>query len=148
MAYNSESHGFSLQSLYRHVSLSTAGKSNEPCLLVIRDTRGHRFGAVVPDTFRIQDREKFYGSGETFVFTLEEEEEKSKVWRFAHSNFYVIFCSHDNLSVGSGDGHPAIWLDSDLDKGRSDVCPTYQSEPLVPGGDFQVSSVEVWIFDE
>ncbi len=155
LAFNSEADGFSLQSLYRRVDLSSRGQLNCPSLLVIRDTRNRRFGAVVPDAFRIQDREKFYGSGETFVFRLESgvglvgdlQEEGFKVWKFAHTNYYVIFCSHDCLSVGSGDGHPALQVDSDLNVGRSDRCPTYDNDPLTPDEDFVVSSLEVWTFD-
>jgi len=149
LTFSTEVDGFSLKSLYRRANVAVPEGQSAPSLLVVRATDGSRFGAVVPDAFRIQEREKFYGSGETFVFRLSTpgDEADFRVWPFAHTNFYVIFCSSDVLSVGSGDGHPAVQIDGDLNVGRSDECPTYgNSEPLTPQRDFVVQTLEVWNF--
>jgi len=39
-----------------------------PTILVIKDTKGHVFGAYVSDTWKYS--ESFYGRGETFLFTF------------------------------------------------------------------------------
>lgn len=51
------------------------------------------------------------------------------------------------LTVGAGDGHFGIWLDSNLNQGRTQACQTYNNEPLTSQGDFTVKSVECWTFD-
>lgn len=38
----------------------------------------------------------------------------------------------------------AIWIDQKMNKGISENCPTFNSPPLVEGGQFSVSDIEVW----
>ena len=60
-------------------------------------------------------------------------------------NDYLIFCEHDYLSVGGGDGKYGLWLDGVLEKGISSHCMTFGNEPLSEEGEkFEVVGVEVW----
>jgi hypothetical protein len=63
LVYSTSRHGTSLATLYRKAS------QQAPCVLVVRDSGGHVFGAFTPEAWRIAPR--FYGTGETFVFQLE-----------------------------------------------------------------------------
>ena len=65
--------GFSLATIYRRMS----SHLHRPALLVIRDTNGHRFGAFVSEAFHV--KEKSFGSGESFVFRIGDEDEGLQV---------------------------------------------------------------------
>jgi hypothetical protein len=66
LMFSTELHGFLLSTLYRKVK-SWSG----PTLLVVKDKRGHRFGAFVTESFKPDD--KIHGGGECFVFRLKHK---------------------------------------------------------------------------
>jgi len=115
---------------------------SRPAVLLIRDMEGHRFGAFVAEAFRIS--EKSYGNGETFVFSLNKA---LQVWKWTCKNNFFVLCSDKALCVGIDDGKFAIYLDENLNRGRSQSCETFDNEPLSPSGDFHVAEIEVWIFE-
>lgn len=47
-------------------------------------------------------------------------------------------------------GHNALWLDQELNHGRTQDCDTFNNEPLTGDGrqDFVIRSVEVWAIQE
>jgi hypothetical protein len=68
-----------------------------------------------------------------------------KAFPYSGVNDYVMFCEHDYLSVGGGDGRYGLWLDSNLERGVSSQCMTFGNEALSEEGDkFDVMGVEVW----
>ena len=68
-----------------------------------------------------------------------------KAFPYTGENDFTIFCQHEYLSVGGGDGHYGLWLDANLNKGVSDSCPTFGNEALSDDGSkFDVLGVEVW----
>jgi hypothetical protein len=139
--FRTSHHGFSLRSLYRKFQNERA-----PALLVIEDTDGSVFGALL--THPIRESETFYGTGESFLFTCRP---RWNCWKWAgHNNMFVRGNSNE-LTVGASNGHFGIWLDSNLDQGRTEACETFGNEPLTKGfnlkGDFTVKSVECWTFD-
>ncbi|CAG5124269.1 unnamed protein product, partial [Candidula unifasciata] len=79
------------------------------------------FGAYLSNTIRPNDT--FYGSGATFLFT-----------------FYPTFKVSDCV------GHFGLWLDGDLNKGRSHTCATFCNDVLAKEEDFSILQLEVWRF--
>lgn len=68
-----------------------------------------------------------------------------KAFPYSGINDFMIYCQRDYLSVGGGDGRYGLWLDSDLENGISETCPTFGNEPLSDDGKkFDVLGVEVW----
>jgi len=68
-----------------------------------------------------------------------------KAFPYSGMNDYMMFCEQGFLSVGGGDGHYGLWLDSSFEKGISSSCPTFGNEPLSEDGTkFDVLGVEVW----
>ncbi|KAJ5510401.1 TLDc [Penicillium expansum] len=68
-----------------------------------------------------------------------------KAFPYSGVNDYMIFCETGFLSLGGGDGHYGLWLDSGLEKGVSSACQTFGNEPLSDEGvKFDVLGVEVW----
>ncbi|KAJ5555151.1 hypothetical protein N7535_007594 [Penicillium sp. DV-2018c] len=68
-----------------------------------------------------------------------------KAFPYSGVNDYMIFCETGFLSLGGGDGHYGLWIDSSLEKGVSASCQTFGNEPLSDEGiKFDVLGVEVW----
>ncbi|KAI9825324.1 MAG: hypothetical protein M1819_000570 [Sarea resinae] len=71
-----------------------------------------------------------------------------KAFPYSGVNDYMIFCEHGFLSVGGGEGHYGLWLDSVLEKGISSPCPTFGNEALSDeGAKFDILGVEIWAVD-
>ncbi|KAL4926928.1 putative oxidative stress response protein Oxr1 [Aspergillus undulatus] len=68
-----------------------------------------------------------------------------KAFPYSGVNDYMMFCETGFLSLGGGDGHYGLWLDSILEKGVSASSQTFGNEPLSDEGvKFDVIGVEVW----
>jgi len=157
LLFSTESHGFSLSTVYRVVKEKDP-ECKIPVLLLIRDTSNHRFGAFLSQGPKLC--EKSFGCGETFVFSLTSEKtcenndddddgntcRKIFKWNGDPKKNLFIVCSSDCLSVGIDDGKFAIYLDSALNQGRSQSCLTFNNDPLTPNEDFIASQVEMWTF--
>ncbi|CAI6339100.1 unnamed protein product [Periconia digitata] len=77
--------------------------------------------------------------------TATPERIRFKAFPYSGVNDYMIFCEHQYLSVGGGDGHYGLWLDDNLEQGVSSTCPTFGNEPLSDeGSKFEVLGVELW----
>uniref|UniRef100_A0A8B9U529 TLDc domain-containing protein n=1 Tax=Anas zonorhyncha TaxID=75864 RepID=A0A8B9U529_9AVES len=126
--------GFSLRTLYRR-----AGPLSSPALLLIRDTDAQAFGAFFATAIHMSN--KFYGTGETFLFSFSPE---LKVFRWTGRNNFFVKGDVDLLMVGGGSGRFGLWLDGDLHHGGSHPCETFNNESLSPRGDFCVQDLEVW----
>lgn len=64
-------------------------------------------------------------------------------------NDYMMFCTHDFLSIGGGDGKYGLWLDSSLEHAISSTCPAFGNDPLASELEqdrkFAIVGVEVWL---
>lgn len=115
----------------------------------------------------------YFGTGESFVFTLSPEVRCYKWVGARHtgaaaaageadgtksgaagasscvampqSHMPQMFQAADarTLLIGGGGGGAAIRLDHDFCKCSSRQCDTFASPPLVPSGDFECATVEV-----
>ncbi|XP_067867740.1 nuclear receptor coactivator 7 isoform X2 [Heterodontus francisci] len=136
LAYSTSSHGFSLKTLYRKVA-----NTDSPVLLVLKDTHGQVFGALTSHPPRPSDR--FYGTGETFLYTFSLD---FKIFQWTGQNSFFIKGSLDSLVIGGGSGHFGLWLDEDLNHGRSNPCETFNNIVLSKNEDFKVQDLEAWTF--
>ncbi|XP_038652447.1 nuclear receptor coactivator 7 isoform X2 [Scyliorhinus canicula] len=136
LAYSTSLHGFSLKTLYRRVA-----DTDSPVLLVLKDTHDQVFGALTSHPPRPSDR--FYGTGETFLYTFGFD---FKIFQWTGENSFFIKASSDSLAIGGGSGHFGLWLDEDLNHGRSNRCETFNNIVLSKNEDFKVQDLEVWTF--
>ncbi|KAJ5538506.1 TLDc [Penicillium frequentans] len=68
-----------------------------------------------------------------------------KAFPYSGVNDYMMFCETGFLSLGGGDGHYGLWVDSGLEKGVSAPSQTFGNEPLSDEGiKFDILGVEVW----
>ncbi|CAJ0591322.1 unnamed protein product [Cylicocyclus nassatus] len=145
--YNSEKHGFSLTTLYR--KMIEFDEDLSPVLLIVRDTREHVFGAVVSGAIRPSDH--YTGTGDSCLLWrfLGEAPHTRELRNYAWTgeNQFFVNASKDSLSIGAGGGHYGLWLDADLNHGRSQKCETFDNEPLAgEKEDFIVQFVEAFGF--
>ncbi|KAE9412987.1 hypothetical protein Angca_010141 [Angiostrongylus cantonensis] len=145
--YNSEKHGFSLTTLYR--KMIEFDEDLSPVLLIIRDTREHVFGAVVSGAIRPSDH--YTGTGDSsllwrFLGEVPHTREL-RHYKWTGENQFFVNSAKDSLSIGAGGGHCGLWLDADLNHGRSQRCDTFDNEPLAgEKEDFIVQFIEAFGF--
>ncbi|XP_014091401.2 nuclear receptor coactivator 7 isoform X21 [Bactrocera oleae] len=136
LIFSTSQHGFSLNSLYRKMQ-----KLESPILIVIQDTENNVFGALTSCSLHVSDH--FYGTGESLLYKFNPS---FKVFHWTGENLYFIKGNMESLSIGAGDGRFGLWLDGDLNQGRSQSCSTYGNEPLAPQEDFVIKTLECWAF--
>lgn len=138
LVFSTSTHGFSLRNMMR--KLQTL---NGSLLLVLSDLTGNVFGAFLSGMPAIS--EHFEGTGETFLFTLKPE---LRTFNWTGENNFFYRCDNSCLVVGSSQGKFGLWLDRDLNKGRSQPCATFDSDHLTGvSEDFTLSTLECWAFE-
>lgn len=156
LLFSTSLHGVSLNSFY------SRSEDVHPTLLVVKDTSDHIFGAFVTGDWR--NNSSFYGTGESFLWTLSPE---VHVYKWTSSNDYFQFSDSTQIALGSGskkrhehyltektpendDNHftkdHGLWIGSDFSVGTSQVCDTYFNRCLASSPEFRISCVELWGF--
>eukprot|EP00794_Sanderia_malayensis_P012124 gene12124-13376_t len=138
LVYSTAVHGISLKTLYRNTLHLDA-----PILLVVVDQEGRVFGAFISDPPKVS--EGFYGTGESMLFTFEDDN-RIKVYRWSGTNTFFVKGDSKCLAIGGGDGLFGLWLDEDLYHGRSHSCKTFDNETLSSKEDFICGGLEAWAF--
>lgn len=138
LAFSTNTHGFSLASLYRRL----ASADTTPVLLVIQDTDHAVFGACISQPPQLMP-DKFVGTGESWLFTFFPS---FKVYPWTGENNYIMRSGNDNLIIGSSEGRFGLWLDENFNVGRSQSVATFDNKPLPGKEDFTINNVECWTF--
>ncbi|VDL72686.1 unnamed protein product [Nippostrongylus brasiliensis] len=129
----------------------------EQTLLLIKTTKGAKFGAYCSSSWaerndrRERTKSKYFGTGESFVWVLEEELELPIIYGWVGNNNehpdscpQMFMAAGDKLIViGSGDGD-AIRISEELTHGMSSACRTFGSPALVPSRSFDIHELEVF----
>ncbi|XP_013133646.1 PREDICTED: TBC1 domain family member 24 isoform X2 [Papilio polytes] len=162
LLYTTEEHGCSLTTFYVRV------EHHEPTLLMIKTCNNEVFGAYCSTRWfeRNQkdergNRQAYFGTGETFLFSLYPErakypwvgcsasaaaaEGKGEEHRVAHGSELFMAADSKMITIGGGDGQ-AIWMDENIRFGKTDRCSTFNNPPLCPSGDFEIRVLEVYGF--
>ncbi|KAE8892781.1 hypothetical protein PF005_g3817 [Phytophthora fragariae] len=137
--YSIEANGSSLETL-----LILAQKQS-PTLLVVKDADGNVFGGFASDEWHRAFH--YYGTGESFLFSFANSSTAGGFvkYQWSRKNSYFMLCSDESLIMGGG-GNFGLFLDSDLSRGSSGACETYNSPPLTTSQDFSCVHVELWGF--
>ena len=138
LLYSTEVHGVSLNTLHQRTSGCGC------CILAIKDDGDSVFGAFCSEWREPSESASFYGTGETFLFSVERLEglpplpsgkdeapprEAVHVHRWSGENSFFMFSHRDHFAVGSG-GHFGLWLDSELLHGTSGPSATFNNQCL------------------
>ncbi|CAF0847248.1 unnamed protein product [Rotaria sordida] len=138
LIFSTEAHGYSLNQLYRR---SLEVDHDTPSLIIIKDVEQNIFGAFTSHQLIVS--EGFYGTGESFLFTLHPE---FRVFNWSGYNEFFVKGDLHSIGFGSGEGTYGLWLDADLYHGRTCSTKTFNNEPLTTNEDFIIASIEVWTF--
>ncbi|XP_028160868.1 GTPase-activating protein skywalker isoform X2 [Ostrinia furnacalis] len=158
LLYTTEEHGCSLTTFYVRV------EHHEPTLLMIKTCNNEVFGAYCSTRWfeRNQkdergNRQAYFGTGETFLFSLYPErakypwvgvaapDSKGEDTRLSHGSELFMAADSKMITIGGGDGQ-AIWMDENIRFGKTDRCSTFNNPPLCPSGDFEIRVLEVYGF--
>ncbi|RUS90996.1 hypothetical protein EGW08_001213 [Elysia chlorotica] len=147
--FSSEVDGTTLRTLY------TRSQHAQHTILVIKSTDGSIFGAFCSEPWftrheKNQPHMSFFGTGETFVFTMYPSMKKfpwagATVQTRGHTSDHFMAGDDTMLIIGSGNGE-AIYLDNMMSSCRSTHCDTFVNEPLCEAQDFSCQVVEVFGF--
>ncbi|CEG35131.1 hypothetical protein, variant 1 [Plasmopara halstedii] len=137
--YSVEANGSSLETLL------TLAKKQSPTLLVVKDAKGNVFGGFASDEWHRAFN--YYGTGESFLFSFANTSAAGGFvkYQWSRKNSYFMLCSDESLIMGGG-GNFGLFLDSDLSRGTSGACETFNSPPLTVSQEFSCVQVELWGF--
>eukprot|EP00516_Mucochytrium_quahogii_P005199 CAMPEP_0203761278 /NCGR_PEP_ID=MMETSP0098-20131031/14393_1 /ASSEMBLY_ACC=CAM_ASM_000208 /TAXON_ID=96639 /ORGANISM=" , Strain NY0313808BC1" /LENGTH=795 /DNA_ID=CAMNT_0050655189 /DNA_START=137 /DNA_END=2521 /DNA_ORIENTATION=+ len=146
-AYNMKRYGMSALAIREAVS-----NKLQPLVLVVQSTDGFRFGAFLPTGFysdgTYNDHQYIEGpggDGESFVFSFGASPENTAptIFKWTGENRYFRMLNADRgLGVGGGGAGFAIYIDSMLKTGTSDMSDTYHNTCLARSRDFQITQLE------
>ncbi|RUO96843.1 TLD-domain-containing protein [Jimgerdemannia flammicorona] len=142
LLYSLDQHGSSISTLYHRI------KGKGPLVLAIKDDDDGIFGAFVNEPFR--PNPSYYGTGECFLWKAllsdRPEDAQVRVYPWTGRNDYILLCDSGFIGIGGGDGKFGLWLHSDLERGHSERCVTFDNELLSSSSEFECVQLEVWGF--
>lgn len=118
-------------------------------VLVIQTTRGEILGGYCAEPWRL--RRRYHGNGISFLFASDPQssrkdckrsEDGLSIYPWTGHNDYCQVCD-DYLAMG-GQGSFGWRVCSELMKGQTGWCRTYENPPLVEGGFFEIANLEVY----
>ncbi|KTF90445.1 hypothetical protein cypCar_00031996 [Cyprinus carpio] len=129
----------------------------EPTLMLIRTTDGEVCGAFLSTDWEERKRGgnklSFFGTGECFVFKMKPEMERYEWVVIKHPELANASQAADDEPEqtgandnGGGEGN-ALYIDSELNHGRTERCLTFDNPPLCAES-FQIALLEVWGFKD
>ncbi|CAI2163752.1 17307_t:CDS:2 [Funneliformis geosporum] len=145
LLYSLDQDGTSMTTMYFKV------KDKGPLIVAVKDMNEQVFGAFVSES--LKPRPSYYGTGECFLWKHIRPKEKDTFlpkinsYSWTGRNEYMILSEHDYLAIGGGDGRVGLWMDSDLERGSSARCDTFENEILSSTPEFECMGFEVWGFN-
>ena len=69
-----------------------------------------------------------------------------QIYTYTGANEHFVKASLTWLAIGSSAGHYGLYLDAELNHGRTQRCATFDNDLLTDAEDFQIAQVEAWGF--
>jgi len=158
LLYTTEEHGCSMTTFFARV------EKHEPTIMIVKTTCGDVFGAYCSCRWGERNaknsnggRQGYFGTGETFVFTLHPHEVKypwvgiqattSSDGPSCVRHAAELFMASDShmITIGGGKGQ-AIWIDENIRFGKTERSLTFNNPPLSDSMDFEIRVLEVYGF--
>jgi len=139
--FSTKSQGYSLATLYRNHETKLEQIMKEPSILVIQDDGGNIFGGFFPQAWYRNAGDRFYGSEESFVFSLAP---KKKVYRCTGEDNHIMYSQTDLLAVGGKLNYFGFTLDEEMIGGVCHSCLTFGCPMLAHAEKFKIVSVQLW----
>ena len=113
-------------------------------LLVVKDDGGNVFGAYANEEFKYTPN-KFYGTGETFLFSFFKSE---RVYCFLSTgeNENYIYSDDERVAFGCSDDSFSLSIGKDFWKGYSTSTKTFKNPSLTLSEGFSIVNIELYSF--
>mmetsp|Transcript_7393 Transcript_7393/g.8492 ORF Transcript_7393/g.8492 Transcript_7393/m.8492 type:complete len:397 (-) Transcript_7393:41-1231(-) len=146
MVYGSGEDGLSIPRLIDSCS------EEEETLVIVRTVHGDIFGVFVTETWRKRGGVEFYGTGESFIFSIRKnsignEQNRAKIYHWSGKNECFMSSSEQHIGIGAGNEGFAIYLDEAF-SGHSRASNTFDNPSLISTDEdgFTVQTIEVFCF--
>jgi hypothetical protein len=139
LLYSTMRNGTSLQTFYNLV----AGKSKY--IILIKDDLNYVFGGFIDE--EISNKNKFYGTGESFVFTFKNNSRIQK-YEGQSDNTYYVYTDDEIIAMGLTEERFSICIRDDFLKGSSRPSKTYKNISLSSKEEFFIKKFEVWTIEK
>lgn len=116
-----------------------------PVVILIRDTEGVTFGGFYSESLT-KATNKYVGTGESFLFKFDNNNELIKYESTFSNGFYCI-CDNDGIGMGA-DPFAGLQISNNLKQGYSHKCKTFDNEILANSKSFQIYKLEIWGFQQ
>lgn len=141
LVYSLEQNGASLRTLYNLAAPKDVHQHGY--VLAVKDAKQTVFGAYLNEPPHVAEAIRFTGNGDCFLWRLSKD--GFQAFPYTQKNDFIMYCTHQFISIGGGDGHDGLWLDDSLERGVSYHTQTFDNEPLsMQGTKFQILNVELW----
>lgn len=138
--FSTKSTGYSLATLFRNHETKPEQIMKDPSILIIKDTDGNIFGGFLAEAW-YKNAERFYGSEESFMFSLYPEK---KVYRCTGEDNHVMYSTPQLLAMGGKLNYFGIQIDEELVSGKSHSCVTFGTPRFSNEEVFKIDSVQLW----
>jgi len=139
LLFSPSKHGTSMKQFY----MNTCGYKTT--FIFIKDDNQNVFGGYLSEPIR--NSQKFYGTGESFVFTYRNNE-RIHCYHSSMENEYFIYSDDDIIAMGCDDKNFAFVIREDFLKGSSRFTNTFHNPTLAHSEEFFIEKMEVYAFDE
>jgi len=134
LLYCSAIHGVSMNTFYMKI------QNSPQSFILIQDDNNHVFGGYNPESWRIDT--KFYGTGESFVFSIRPE---FIIYPWTKANDLFVYSTLDIIGMGGGQsGNFAFYLENQFSRGISKTSNTYLNRQLSATENFNCTMIEIW----
>lgn len=140
ITYSLSKDGSSIKTLYAN------NEGNNNLIMIAKDDNQNVFGAYVSENLHYRPG-KFYGTGETFLFSFFDHE---KIYCFLSTgeNDNYIYSDYDQIAFGCSNNYFSLSFDSNLYKGYSRPTSTYKNPSLTLSDSFVIMKLEVLSFKQ
>lgn len=142
LAFSTVEHGRHLLNVFERC------QGAEPLLMAIETLSGKVIGAYLSKALTTAHGHRFYGTGETFLFSLTKGSAKKYEWDIKSGSMAFICATPSFLSLGTGVDF-GLWIDKYLMQVTSSPSVTFANPPLVSKGnpdDLRIHCLEVFRF--
>jgi len=141
LLYSIDQHGLSLKTLYSNI------KHSGPCVMAITTDNDEVFGAFIPEPFDPTIGNKYYGSGLSFIWKLNEQG-NIDFYQAINSNQYFMLADNHFIAMGGGNGKFGFYLNENLIDGYISPCMTYNyNSDITENENFECIGLEIWGFE-
>ncbi|KAG4100029.1 TLD-domain-containing protein [Neocallimastix lanati (nom. inval.)] len=141
LLYSIDQHGLSLKTLYSNI------KHAGPCVMAITTENDEVFGAFTSEPFDPSISNRYYGSGLSFIWKLNEHG-NIDFFQAINSNQYYMLADNHFIAMGGGNGKFGFYLNENLIDGYISPCMTFDyNSNITENEKFECYGLEIWGFE-